>query len=222
MFCSNCGTKLPEQAGFCPNCGAKVAREAATVGAQQSGGPQLGAQPYWQPGAGSQPGAQQAGWQQPGWQPADVQAKPSMKWFSFIIYAQLFFSALYNAGTIIMILNGTIYDLDSHSEVERIIYRVFPGMQTLDIVICVVLGLLAAWALVTRWRLAGYYRNGPSMYLALLGVNILVSLAYSGIATVITDINCFNETVSSGLVFSMVMLAVNSVYFNRRKALFMR
>ena len=38
MFCSNCGTKLPEQAGFCPNCGAKVAREAATVGAQQSGG----------------------------------------------------------------------------------------------------------------------------------------------------------------------------------------
>ncbi|MBQ1473596.1 MAG: zinc ribbon domain-containing protein, partial [Lachnospiraceae bacterium] len=30
MFCSNCGTEIPEGAQFCPSCGTKVTSDEAT------------------------------------------------------------------------------------------------------------------------------------------------------------------------------------------------
>ncbi len=34
MFCTNCGTKLPDEASFCPNCGTKLTPKAAAAPAQ--------------------------------------------------------------------------------------------------------------------------------------------------------------------------------------------
>ena len=78
-----------------------------------------------------------------------------MKWFKFIIYVQLFLSALGNLILGIGLLAGTAY-----GEYSGLVYAVAPALRAVDVVIGLALLALAAAAIVVRQRLARYLGRG--------------------------------------------------------------
>lgn len=84
MFCTNCGTQLPEDASFCTSCGMRV--------------PKPGAVPEAPPAVP---------------QGMPPQPEFPMKWFKFVIYVQLFLAALSNLATAMLNFTGTLYGSDS-------------------------------------------------------------------------------------------------------------
>ena len=59
MFCSNCGTKVPDGTKFCPNCGAQIAQDAGGPQQAQQQYNQQGQQQYGQQGQYNQQAQQQ-------------------------------------------------------------------------------------------------------------------------------------------------------------------
>ena len=80
MQCRQCGIELPDTVRFCPACGAKA--------------PDIADQPI--------PTVY-------GPQPIPISQPLGMKWFKFVIYAQLFLSALLSLATAFMYATGYQY-----------------------------------------------------------------------------------------------------------------
>ena len=143
-----------------------------------------------------------------------------MKWFKFIIYVQLFLNALLNLGNAIQALTGSQYDGNA-----ELVYLMFDGLQTMDTLYGIVLLGLAAFAIYTRFRLSGYYENGPSCYYILLIVQLVASLIYTYaanelIASITGSSISAESTYIGNIIGNVLLLVINYVYFNKRKHLF--
>lgn len=156
-------------------------------------------------------------------QPAEnyaVYSLRGMKWFKFIIYFQLFFSAIINLIMGVRCLSGSLL----YGEMASSLYASFPALQILDKVTGVVsLGLTVA-AVFVRMRLARYRQNGPVCYLGFLAVSLVVSLAYNIAAGIIAyRFLPFNlgQTLVSAIV-PLILIFVNAAYFDKRKDLFVK
>lgn len=227
MFCKSCGTALAEDARFCPNCGVEVSAGAAPAQPvyQQPVQPvyQQPVQPvYQQP---EQPVYQQPVYQQPVYQqPVQVVAQPveelPMKWFKFLIYFALFASAILNASNGIQMLTGSQYGGEME---KRLVYALFDGLETLDMIMGIAMIALAGFAVYTRIRLAGYYKNGPKMLLIIYIANIALSLIYViGISSIVSA-EYLGSTLSSlysSMAVSIAMTIANYSYFKKRAHLF--
>ena len=94
MFCPACGRQLSDDARFCPGCGSPVAPASpeTTPGPPAAGGPvRPEAAPTPQAPQPAQPMPQPTP-QPPTFEVTNGTAQ-GMKWFKFVIYAQLFLSA---------------------------------------------------------------------------------------------------------------------------------
>ena len=93
--------------------------------------------------------------------PADPATLPQntypMKWHKFLIYFQLFAAALVSLYNAVVCFRMVFLGLGTFGP-WNVIYAIAG-------VICVV---LAVWAIYVRFRLAGFRRNGPKMYLLFL------------------------------------------------------
>ena len=224
MFCPNCGTDLSGAGRFCPNCGQPVGTpEQAAPAVQQ---PQYQQQvqyqqPYQQPQY-QQPQYQQPQYQQPYQQPMQA-AAPQMNWYKFLIYFALFASAVVNGINAIRFFTGLING--SASEAEWL-YEFFPSWKMLDIIMGLLFIVLAALAVFARFRLAGYYKNGPTCLYLTYALAALCNVVYLvGVAIVISDsmISLGDLNIAStvvNIIVPIVMVVVNMIYFNKRKALF--
>lgn len=257
MFCTNCGTKLPEDASFCMNCGAKVLKPVAApqetpVEAPAVPQPEPIPGPIPEPPAASQPeplsgpNPEEAPAEpeipvpvaepQPIFQPQPdagspypYQAKPMvyappaetpqpefpMKWFKFVIYFQLFFGAFVNLCNMVLYLSGAIYGSDS-----GLVYAAFRGMRVLDILMGVICLALAAYSIFVRFQLAKFRRNAPALLYILLACNAGFNLFYGIGSTIIVGQNLISATTVGNLIGTIILLALNVVYFNKRKSLF--
>ena len=204
MLCPNCGTDVSNAGRFCPNCGAPVPANGAAP------------QPQYQ-----QSQYQQPQYQQP-YQPMQP-AAPQMNWYKFLIYFALFAGAVLNLVNAIRFLTGSI---NGSSYEADLLYAMFPSWKTLDIIVGLLLLVTAAFAIYTRFRLSGYYKNGPACLYLTYGLAALsnvvyligVSLVISGVGISLTAADIV-PTVTS-IAVSVVMIVVNVVYFNKRKHLF--
>ena len=140
-----------------------------------------------------------------------------MKWFKFLIYFALFAGAVLNLIGAIPYFIGSAYGADSAQ-----IYSYFKGLRTVDLIYGVLCLGLVALALVARFSLSGFKKNGPTMLYILYGANILFGIIYAiAVGIVCHDMSiAFSSGTIGSLVGSGVMLAVNIVYFNKRKHLF--
>ena len=142
-----------------------------------------------------------------------------MKWFKFLIYFSLFFSAVMNAFTGIRMLTGSIYEGEAD-----LVYATFSGMKTLDMIVGVLALIGAAICLFTRFRLSGYKKNGPLMVTVLYAFNIVFSLVYLiGICTILPAELLAYMGISSfigDIVVAVVMIFVNRAYFKKREDMF--
>lgn len=149
--------------------------------------------------------------------PKEPVATHPMKWYKFLIYFLLFFSAFANLLSSFSYFSGTVQGAYAAE-----IYAAYPGMKAVDILSGFCALGFAAWAILTRIALGKYSRFGPMMicvfYLASSAFNLLYRLS----ATLVTGINLFDVSTIASIVAGLVFAYVNHIYFKKRKAMFVR
>lgn len=207
MNCPNCGANISDTARFCTSCGSVV---------NQNQQPPYQQPNYQQPP--QQPNYQQAP-QPPQYQNPLAQALP-MKWFKFLIYFSLFAGAVINIVYGFNYLTGGIYFVETNGEVSASdIYEVFEEMQIVDVIYGLMMLAIAAFGIFVRFRLAGFYANGPKLLNTLYIVSLVASLVYViGVFAVVGEADAFS--MSGAMIGNVIMIAANAAYFKKRAHLF--
>ena len=141
--------------------------------------------------------------------------KYSMKWYKFVIYVQLFLTALLNIGSAVSFFSGAQYE----GNVDAV-YATFSGMKTLDMLMGAASIAVAVFCVIVRQKLADFKKEGPGWYLILLGVSAAASLLYLIAGSNITGVNLMDSSSISSIAVSVVLIVVNKSYFDKRKELF--
>lgn len=236
MFCQNCGAEIPDGQYTCYVCGAFVGSGQPVQNQYQQQGYQqnqyqqqqgyqqnFGQQNFGQQGQYQQNYNQQMQYQQPQtYRVNQNQQELGMKWFKFIIYAQLFLNAFFNFFGGIGYMNGVQYNQD-YSYGADLVYAYYDGLKGLDMFLGISCILLAVFAIVVRFFLAGYKSYGPMCYFVFLGLNIVIPVIYLFLAanelnTSVGDVISTSNV--SNIATSIIMIGVNVTYFKNRKHLF--
>ena len=214
MYCRFCGTKIPDNVKFCPECGANLAPVPSA--APEESAPAAPAAPEIPTPFDPTP-YDPAPYSADSFASADVAAVPQrgMKWFKFIIYFQLWAGMLVNLVTAGKYFTGAYYEGNA-----EMVYRFFPALQPLDIVMGVVCLALAVYTVVVQRALAKFRAKGPMMYYLIYIVSTAGTVLYLLIASIILGQSVFTAEVAGSIIGSIVMLFVNIPYFNNRKHLF--
>lgn len=199
MFCSNCGKESPDSNVFCTECGAKLRQTDYTQA------------------SGRQPWTQQYN---PAPQAQTIQPQPAMKWYKFLIYFSLFLAAADNL--IFGILNffggnHFINGLDAAT-----LYAAHDGLKILDVGYGIVYLAFVPFAFYIRSVLAGFKKYAPDMFYIYSIVGDLISISYIIFSAIVTEGN-ISETAGelvSTVAGSILYIALNVIYFNKRKHLF--
>ena len=144
-----------------------------------------------------------------------------MNWFKFIIYVQLFLSAIVGLYNGIQLLTGSHYQ-----GYKDMVYSMFDGLKGADTVFGLCFLVLAGFAIFTRFQLAGFKTMGPRFYLGYLagvvGITIIYIIVVGGILSKygagVSDI--LTPSTVANIVTSIVLIFVNFIYFKNRKHLF--
>lgn len=222
--CPNCGAAAPDDVNFCTSCGAQLPNAAPAAGNVPPGGyaqPQ-GYAPPRQPvyGQQAQPPAPgyPAGPQPVFFQGYHMGSGGRMGWFKFIIYFQLFASAVVNLMSGLSYFSGMQYGGSAD-----LVYGTIPGLSVLDKAMGAVCLAMAVFAILVRMRLAKFRRNGPLVYYCYAGGIIGLNLFYLIIGSVLVSelgITLFDANAVISILPSVIILVCNIVYFGKRKALF--
>ena len=214
MYCRFCGTKIPDNVKFCPECGANLAPVPSA--APEESAPAAPAAPEIPTPFDPTP-YDPAPYSADPFASADVAAAPQrgMKWFKFIIYFQLWAGMLVNLVTAGKYFTGAYYEGNA-----EMVYRFFPALQPLDIVMGVLCLALAVYAVVVQRALAKFRAKGPMMYYLMYIVNTAVTVLYLIIGSIIIGQSAFTAEVAGSIIGSLVMIFINIPYFNNRKHLF--
>lgn len=138
-----------------------------------------------------------------------------MKWFHFVIYFLLFASAVLNLLSSIPCLAGTLYN-----DFPWDVYGTFPGLRIVDFVYGLILIALAGFYLYTRFQLSGFKKRGPFLFCLQYGINLACTLVYSLACTIVFKENQFDLSTILSILLCIALIAVNFIYFDKRKSLF--
>ena len=147
-----------------------------------------------------------------------------MKWYKFIIYVQLFLSALSGLINGIKYITGSVYGDASERET---IYALFPSMKTVSTITGILMLAAAVVAIIARQKLAGFKHDGPMFYYITCGISIGASLiyciaAYSELSKYswLVDTSSYLAGSIIGILISVGLLIANIIYFGHRKDMF--
>ena len=142
-----------------------------------------------------------------------------MRWYKFLIYVALWFSAAVNILGAIPYFTGT-------SQTEEMLSR-FPILATTDLIYGVLTLGMGVLAVMTRFALANYKQNAPRLVVGLYAYGLVISVVYNAIVLSITSsaydtVNMIITIMSviTSAVISAVMVGCNYVYFKKRRYLF--
>ena len=247
MICPKCGTVVNDGVRFCPACDA-VMPASQTYQQPQYQQPQY-QQPQYQQPQYQQPQYQQPQYQQPQYQqpqyqapqqpqyqqpqyqaPQQPQYQPGaplnqtpalgMGWFKFLIYFALFASAVLNAANAIRVFG------EMSTDEAKIAYELVDGAQALDMILAIGLLGMACLAIFARVRLAGYYKNGPTLLNSVyLGVAAIQLINVVGLYMILPEEAMEYYDFSgnfSNMAMSIAMVAANTTYFKKRAHLFVK
>ena len=248
MFCSQCGEEIRAGAKFCSGCGAPAPQDPTrvpapgaakdalrsvvnqakqTVSSFQSAAPKAQQNPPAYPTGVQDPQQTTYAYQTstPQVQPA-VAGQQGMAWFKFIIYVQLWASVLVFVAAGITLLTGAHYGSSS-----SLVYGLIPSLHVLDILFGLSVLGLAVFCIYVRFALARYRQKGPKLYLWVYVLSIIIPLIYlvvllavlSGYSSLSASYLLQNTNTTELIVymiFDVIMIIVNKIYFDKRKHLF--
>lgn len=217
-FCSSCGSPVQDGTTFCSTCGARIENNAA---------PQYAA-PVQEPVYNVQQPVYNV--QQPVNTVQQPETNLGMSWFKFIIYFQIFASAIIN----ILICFGAysqLQELDGFRGYMDALDSYIDANQTWSIIVLVAFIAVGVFGFMVRGKLAGFKVDGPKQYLIYMGLIVAVQVIYMIAVYMLTndlqeavgmdlDIGSSMSSSIPSLVVSVVMIFVNKVYFDKRKHLF--
>lgn len=227
MFCANCGSDLGNSTpAFCPNCGARMDPPRDNNSYDQQA-------PYQQPN----PYDQQPSYQQPN--PYNQQPNPynqpnpydsmnlmqpalPMRWYKFVIYVQLFLSALVSVINGIAYFSGSFVETLTGGGSPELVFAFYPALQPL----CYFLGIVsigsAVFAIITRQWLAHYLLKGITALYAVYALSIACNLiCMVGLMMIFeVSIGDLGSTYIGSIIGLVILLALSRVYFNKRRHLF--
>ena len=138
-----------------------------------------------------------------------------LRWHKFLVYFSLFLGALMYIGEGYNAVSGIQY-----GDMVEVIYSYYDGLKAADVGYGIALFGLAAFAIFTRFQLAGFKRNAPNLLMILYCVPILLSFGYLLIVGGITGINMIDASFVGNILGSATIIVINKVYYNKRKHLF--
>ncbi len=138
-----------------------------------------------------------------------------MKWFKFVIWVQLFLSALSWLDKGFLLLTGTAY-----GDYTESLYIYYGGLKVVDILFGLLSIAFAVAAVYVRFQLSGFKRNGPKFYLYLLLASIGISLVYLILTSLILGTLTATVSAVSSILTSCLMYTLSRTYFKKRELLF--
>lgn len=149
--------------------------------------------------------------------------KYPMKWYKFIIYIQLFLSAIASLVSAAAYFIGGYY-----SGLADQVYASYKGLKALDICMAIVCLALAIFAILVRQGLAHFKTKAPIKYLIFLGLTIASQAIYYIAVTLIINASAANASVSlqtnssliMSIIINIIMILINKIYFDKRAELF--
>lgn len=198
MLCPYCGKDVQENTAFCIYCGNPL--NAAPPYPQQP-------TPPYQPNAPMYP---QPDYYLP------------MKWYKFLIYFSLFAGAVLNALNGISYLTGSVYFILGHGYADAATVYEFYGetLRMIDIAFGVALIALAAFGIYTRFQLAGFKRNAPTLLYTLYAASTLLPFIYTIAVFMLFGIEMDFASEIGSLGGVAINIWLNFIYFRKRAHLF--
>lgn len=223
MKCQHCGAENVNATAFCENCGQPMAPQNAQP--TQYTQPQYAQPQYTQPNQYGQPAPMYNA-------PADPYNGHSMKWYKFLVYFALIASAIgyiWNAITTFGTGNYTVEltkdDKLTGKEAKDWMYENASGLKTADLFygICLIISavlVLAAWYYLFKRK-----KQAPMIFYISYAFSSAISAiysfwAYSTAKDVLKDPETVITSAITTVVFGVVMIIVNYIYFNKRKDIF--
>ena len=146
-------------------------------------------------------------------------AQMPMRWYKFLIWVALPVSAVVNILGAIPYFMGT-------SQTEEMLAQ-FPALSSIDRFYGILTLGMGVIALYTRFALAGYKKNAPSLIVGLYVYGLVISLGYNVIVLSITQsaysqVDGIITVMSIGIatIINVAMVICNRIYFKNRKRLF--
>lgn len=193
-YCVKCGKSMPDNATFCPSCGARRTAEEPVVVPDSSS--------YTMPQANT-------GYTAP-------QVHP-MKYYKFVIWVQLFLSAVVGVSQGILLLTGRIYETVSDVS-AKLLYAFYPGMHAVNILFGLIYIALAVAAIYVRQQLAHFKTKAPDLYYIYLIAQMAATFLYGVLQNLIIASGLGSAV--PNLIVMIILLVLCRIYFEKRRALF--
>ena len=193
-YCVKCGKPMPDNATFCPSCGARRTAEEPVVAPDSSS--------YTMPQANTCYTAPQI---------------HPMKYYKFVIWVQLFLSAVVGVSQGILLLTGRIYETVSDVSAE-LLYAFYPGMHAVNILFGLIYIALAVAAIYVRQQLAHFKTKAPDLYYIYLIAQMAATFLYGVLQNLIIASGLGSAV--PNLIVMIILLVLCRIYFEKRRALF--
>lgn len=140
----------------------------------------------------------------------------NMKWYQFIIYVQLFLAAIFKGIEGIRTMTGKQYGDDKN------LYYLFygSGLKMTDILYGILCIGFAVVAILVRQLLAKKKVNASNYYLLYSGMTAVAALGYAILSFIFTRESAQIVSAVISLIVSGIYIALNYVYFQKRRHLF--
>ena len=188
--CVSCGAEMEDRCNFCPNCGEKCG-DGETLGFPDDGTGEASS--------------------------VCRENRYPMKWHKFLMVVMII-SAVLTVINGMGLLSGITYktwDLDA-----EIFYETYPGMKACDIFYGIALISVGVFQVIVRNRLKQFCRNAPLSMQVMYGLAIASGLIYMLWASYAVGISMFDSSYMGSVGSSAVLLIINSIYYSKRKDLF--
>ncbi len=143
----------------------------------------------------------------------------SMRWYNFLIYFLLYFLAVANFLFGLFYIYGTIHLVQSNLE-PNAVYKLYGGLQNLDMIFGFLSIGLGAFVIHTRNILASYTRNSPKILYIMYGVSGLFGIVYNVFYSIITGLSIPWIYFAAVIVAEGIVILLNYLYFSKREYLF--
>lgn len=238
MFCTSCGSPLPDGTTVCTQCGTPQQAQnyqqpvvetppQAPVYTQPQGYDQ--APVYQQPQGYNQvpPYNQPQGYNPTPYaaqQFTPVMPQHPMKWYKFLINFALIAGAILNILSAITYFTGSIYTTTAGLTMDDVsyVYSQLPALKVVDVVYAIALIAMGVIGFITRKKLKDFEAAGPKMLYLLYALSAILPLVYNLMVCPILDV-AFGDALIDlvpTLIGQGIVLFCSYKYFSKREALF--